>query len=93
MLLEEAAPPAMIYLLVDDLEHRLADLRAAGVDVVAEPHDIFTDTDKVFGGSWRIETRPSSATPRAIWSDWSRTALTGDRQDRTRTAQWTVATR
>jgi methylmalonyl-CoA/ethylmalonyl-CoA epimerase len=56
-LLDEAAPPAMIYLLVDDLEHRLADLRTAGVDVVAEPHDIFTDTDKVFGGRWRIEAQ------------------------------------
>ncbi|MET0864729.1 MAG: VOC family protein [Nakamurella sp.] len=57
LLLEEAAPPAMIYLLVDDLEHRLTDLRAAGVDIVAEPHDIFTDTDKVFGGNWRVETQ------------------------------------
>jgi len=57
LLLEEAAPPAMIYLLVDDLEHRLTGLRAAGVEVVAEPHDIFTDTEKVFGGNWRIETQ------------------------------------
>lgn len=57
LLLEEAAPPAMIYLRVDDLEHRIADLRAAGVDVVAEPHDIFTDSEKVFGGRWLIETQ------------------------------------
>jgi methylmalonyl-CoA/ethylmalonyl-CoA epimerase len=57
LLLEEAAPPAMIYLLVDDLEHRLDGLRAAGVEVVAEPHVIFTDTEKVFGGTWRVETQ------------------------------------
>lgn len=57
LLLEQAAPPAMIYLLVEDLDHRLADLRAAGVDVVTEPHEIFTDTEKVFGGAWRVETQ------------------------------------
>jgi methylmalonyl-CoA/ethylmalonyl-CoA epimerase len=32
-------------------------LRAAEVEVVAEPHDIFTDTDRVFGGAWRVETQ------------------------------------
>ena len=57
LLLEEAAPPAMIYLEVPDLEARLARLRKAGVEVVAEPHDIFTDTDKVFGGAWSVETQ------------------------------------
>ena len=57
LLLEEAAPPAMIYLQVADLEKRIADLRDAGVEVVAEPHDIFTDTEGVFGGGWRVETQ------------------------------------
>jgi methylmalonyl-CoA/ethylmalonyl-CoA epimerase len=57
LLLEEAAPPAMIYLEVADLPGRVAELRAAGVDVVAEPHDIFTDTDGVFGGDWLVETQ------------------------------------
>ena len=57
LLLEEAAPPALIYLHVADLDHRIAELRAAGVDIVAEPHDIFTDTDGVFGGLWRVETQ------------------------------------
>jgi len=55
LLLEEAAPPAMIYLHVAELESRIVDLRAAGVEVVAEPHDIFTDTDGVFGGAWGVE--------------------------------------
>jgi len=57
LLLEEAAPPAMIYLQVPDLDAVLARLRAAEVEVVAEPHDIFTDTDRVFGGAWRVETQ------------------------------------
>jgi methylmalonyl-CoA/ethylmalonyl-CoA epimerase len=57
LLLEEAAPPSLIYLLVDDLEGRVAKLRKAGVDVVAEPHDIFTDTDGVFGGEWLVESQ------------------------------------
>ncbi len=57
LLLEQAAPPAMIYLLVDDLQDRIDRLRTAGVDVVSEPHDIFTDTDGVFGGSWRVESQ------------------------------------
>lgn len=57
LLLEQAAPPAMIYLLVDDLQDRIDQLRTAGVDVVSEPHDIFTDTDGVFGGSWRVESQ------------------------------------
>lgn len=57
LLLEEAAPPAMIYLQVDDLKHRLDHLRAAGVEVVTEPHDIFVDTEGVFGGAWKTETQ------------------------------------
>ena len=57
LLLEQAAPPSMIYLQVEDLADRLAALRAAGVEVVTEPHDIFTDTDKVFGGEWLIESQ------------------------------------
>jgi len=57
LLLEHAAPPAMIYLEVGDLEERISELRAAGVDVVSEPHDIFTDTEGVFGGTWRVESQ------------------------------------
>jgi len=57
LLLEHAAPPAMIYLQVDDLDGRINELRTAGVDVVSEPHDIFTDTEGVFGGTWRVESQ------------------------------------
>ncbi len=57
LLLEQAADPAMIYLLVDDLPARVEVLRSAGVDIVSEPHDIFTDTDGVFGGDWLVESQ------------------------------------
>ena len=55
LLLEQAAPPAMIYLRVADLQGRIGQLREAGVDIVAEPHVIFTDTDGVFGPAGRAE--------------------------------------
>ena len=55
LLLEEAAPVAMIYLRVADLRERVSQLRDAGVDIVAEPHVIFTDTDGVFGPAGRAE--------------------------------------
>ncbi len=55
LLLEQAAPPAMIYLRVADLQGRIAQLREAGLDIVAEPHVIFTDTDGVFGPAGRAE--------------------------------------
>lgn len=49
LLLEANAPPAMLYLLVDDLPARVAQLEAAGVEIVSPPHAIFTDTEGVFG--------------------------------------------
>ena len=57
LLLEQAADPAVIYLLVDDLPAHVEVLRAGGVDIVSEPHDIFTDTDQVFGGGWLVESQ------------------------------------
>ena len=57
LLLEESAPPALLYLRVDGLDRRVADLRGAGVEIVSEPHDIFTDTDGVFGGRWKVESQ------------------------------------
>ena len=55
LLLEEAAPPALIYLRVGDLQARVDELRDAGVDVVSEPHVIFTDGEGVFGPPGRTE--------------------------------------
>lgn len=57
LLLEQAADPAVIYLLVEDLPAKVEVLRSVGVDIVSEPHDIFTDTEGVFGGGWRVESQ------------------------------------
>lgn len=62
LLLDESAPPALLYLRLDGLDRQIAHLRQAGVEIVAEPHDIFTDDDAVFGGQGRSNRRPSSVT-------------------------------
>jgi methylmalonyl-CoA/ethylmalonyl-CoA epimerase len=49
LLLEKAAPSALIYLRVDDVRATTGKLRAAGVRVATEPHLIFTDVDGTFG--------------------------------------------
>jgi methylmalonyl-CoA/ethylmalonyl-CoA epimerase len=49
LLLEQGASPAVIYLEVDDVRVRIEELRAAGVEVVAEPHVIFQHTDNTLG--------------------------------------------
>jgi methylmalonyl-CoA/ethylmalonyl-CoA epimerase len=43
LLLEPTAPSARLYLAVDDLERRVEELRARGVEIVAEPHMLPTD--------------------------------------------------
>lgn len=57
LLLDESAPPALIYLRVDGLEQQVEHLRQLGVEIVAEPHDIFTDEEGVFGGRWSVESQ------------------------------------
>jgi methylmalonyl-CoA/ethylmalonyl-CoA epimerase len=49
LLLERGAPSAMIYLQVDDVAASVEALRADGVDIVAEPHVIFTHRDDRLG--------------------------------------------
>jgi methylmalonyl-CoA/ethylmalonyl-CoA epimerase len=49
LLLERNAPAALLYLGVDDVRTEVERLRAAGVEVAAEPHVIHTDVDGVFG--------------------------------------------
>ena len=49
LLLERGAPPAMLYLRVDDAREFLAGLRERRVEVVEEAGLIHTDTDGVFG--------------------------------------------
>lgn len=57
LLLDESAPPALLYLRLDGLDRQIAHLRQAGVEIVSEPHDIFTDDDAVFGGHWKVESQ------------------------------------
>ena len=49
LLLDKAAPSALIYLRVDDVRATAETLRAAGVPIESEPHVINTDTDGIFG--------------------------------------------
>jgi len=49
LLLEGGAPPALLYLHVDDLEATYAALTEAGVVFESEPHTIFTDEQGQFG--------------------------------------------
>lgn len=49
LLLEKGAPSAMIYLKVDDVAATVEALRADGVEIVAEPHLLFTHRDDRLG--------------------------------------------
>jgi methylmalonyl-CoA/ethylmalonyl-CoA epimerase len=49
LLLEAGAPPALLYLGVDDVASATERLRAAGVVIESEPHVIFDDEDGRFG--------------------------------------------
>lgn len=49
LLLDRAAPSSLIYLQVPDVRTRVAELRAAGVDVATEPHVIFQHEDDTLG--------------------------------------------
>jgi methylmalonyl-CoA/ethylmalonyl-CoA epimerase len=49
LLLDPAAPSALIYLRVDDVRETTDTLRAEGVTIDTEPHVIFTDVEGMFG--------------------------------------------
>lgn len=49
LLLDKAAPSALIYLRVGDVRATTENLRAAGVTIDTEPHLIFSDADGQFG--------------------------------------------
>ena len=55
LLLEQNAPSALLYLKVDDLEAKVEALRAAGVEIIAEPHLIFTHDDDQLGPAGTAE--------------------------------------
>ena len=49
LLLEHAAASALIYLKVDDVSALVASLRADGVEIISEPHVIFSHSDDALG--------------------------------------------
>ena len=49
LLLERGAPPALLYLGVDDVASMTEQLRAAGVTIESEPHIIHVDEAGEFG--------------------------------------------
>jgi methylmalonyl-CoA/ethylmalonyl-CoA epimerase len=49
VLLEHAAPSALIYLRVPDVRETVARMRDGGVSIDTEPHRIHVDNDGVFG--------------------------------------------
>jgi methylmalonyl-CoA/ethylmalonyl-CoA epimerase len=63
VLLEQAAPSALLYLQVSAIEHSYRALGAAGVEFVDEPHLIHRDDDGRFGPAgteeWMVFLRDS----------------------------------
>src|SRR4051812_4090942 len=55
LLLEGGAPPALLYLGVDDVAAVTEQLRAAGVAIDSEPHVIFVDDAGEFGPAGESE--------------------------------------
>ena len=49
LLLEQAAPSALIYLRVADVRESVSRLREAKVTIDTEPHLVYADTDGTFG--------------------------------------------
>ncbi len=49
LLLESAAPSALVYLGVPDVRAEVDRLRAAGVQIHTEPHRVHVDSDGAFG--------------------------------------------
>jgi methylmalonyl-CoA/ethylmalonyl-CoA epimerase len=49
LLLERGAPRALLYLEVPDARESVEELKRRGVEVVAEPHVIFSHTDGLLG--------------------------------------------
>lgn len=55
LLLEAGAPPALLYLGVDDVASMTEQLRAAGVTIESEPHVIHVDEAGQFGAPGEAE--------------------------------------
>jgi methylmalonyl-CoA/ethylmalonyl-CoA epimerase len=63
LLLDRAAPSALLYLHVEDVRSRVAELADRGVTVETEPHVVFTHSDDTLGPAgheeWQAFVRDS----------------------------------
>lgn len=70
LLIDRGAPSAYLYLAVDDIHARIERLRAAGVEVVSEPHVIFAHEDDTLGPAgteeWQAFVRDSEGNTLAL---------------------------
>ncbi len=57
LLLDRVAPSALVYLRADDVRARVEQLRADGVEIVAEPHVIFVHEDATLGPAGAAEVQ------------------------------------
>ncbi len=55
LLVERGAPPALLYLRVDDVAGEVERLRQMGVSIDSEPHVIFEDAHGQFGPAGEAE--------------------------------------
>ncbi len=51
LLLDQGAPSALIYLQVPEVKAKVEDCRADGIEIVSEPHIIFSHADDALGPS------------------------------------------
>jgi methylmalonyl-CoA/ethylmalonyl-CoA epimerase len=74
LLLDRAAPSALIYLAVDDVRVRVEELRADGVEIEGEPHVIFRHVDDALGPAgadeWMAFVKDSEGNTVGLVSYW-----------------------
>jgi predicted enzyme related to lactoylglutathione lyase len=77
LLLDRAAPSALVYLEVDDVDAAVARLREAGATIEGEPHVIFAHEDDVLGPAgtdeWMAFVRDSEGNTVGLVEHRSRT--------------------
>lgn len=77
LLLDRAAPSALVYLEVDDIEAAVARLREAGATIEGEPHVIFAHEDDALGPAgtdeWMAFVRDSEGNTVGLVEQRSRT--------------------
>jgi methylmalonyl-CoA/ethylmalonyl-CoA epimerase len=85
LLLERGAPRALLYLEVPDVRRSVVELKGRGVDVVADPHIIFSHSDGLLGPAgtdeWMAFIRDSEGNTVGLVSRLPAQAAAQDRKD------------